>query len=404
MAGAELMDLRSSTADSGARGESDAGRRAWPRIDVVLLSWRNGSSSAAALQAVAHSSYPNLRIIVVDNASDDGSDAVTWAALCRFWPGAIRVEQRENRVDAARLAQRHRDQCARAEGSANAVYIQSHRNRGYAGGMNLGLQFSDAVEPAAYFCLLANDVLVRPDAFEHLVRRCEADPRIGLCGATQHRLDERGDVVCSVPGGVRFLPALGWSMGVRCPAVPSAQRTVERRMNALQGSAVFGTREFLDQVGLMATDRFVYFEESDWARRGRELGFRLGWAPAAVIQNQNNRTMVGYGTRLERLEAAHYLMARAGVVFTRQHYPKLLPLVVAARLVRSAEDAVRKGPTVGRHSLAGLIDAFTGRHRRFAVLGDALLPTDLDVDSDTVLPSDGGGRDGAVRGSRGAVA
>lgn len=334
-----------------ARGQRAGGPRippSQPIIDVVLLSWRNADKTVAAMEALIACGYPKLRLTVVDNGSDDGAADGVGLALERLWP--------------------------------EATFVRSTVNRGYAGGMNLGLQTARAIPGGVYFCLLANDVAVQPGAFEALVARCETDPSIGLCGATQHRLDEHGRIVGTVPGGVRYLPALGWNVGVRSrdPVV------VERRMNALQGSVVFGTRTFLDRVGLMAADRFVFFEENDWAERGRRAGFRLAWAPDAVVHNLHSRSMLGYSSRSERLRAAHYLMARGGVVFTKRSHRRLLPTVVAARLVRCVEDAVRKGPAVGGYGVLGMVDGLIGRHRRFDVLGRMLLP------GDEIDPVDGG--------------
>lgn len=349
-----LARLDAANADqspAGCRAEaqpaSEADTTAPPAIDVVLLSWRNVDKTRQALRALHACGYPNLRLVVVDNGSDDGAADDVADALRELFP--------------------------------DAALVRSAQNLGYPAGMNLGLRTARARGGATYFCLLANDVAVQPGAFEALVARCEADPTIGLCGATQHLLADHGTVLRTIPGGVRYVPALGWNVSVRSmePAV------VERRMTALQGALVFGTMAFLDAVGPMGTDRFVYFEEAEWARRAKRAGFRLGWAPDAVVHNLNSRTMVGYHDRTERLAATHYLMARGGVVYTKRHHPWLLPTVIAARLVRSAEDVVRKGPDVGRMSVLGIIDGLRGTHRRLPVLGDARLPTDpIDLRAD----------------------
>lgn len=369
-------------ADRSATGRpTPLGTVGVPPVDVIVLGWKNGDKTLAALHSVQTCGYPDLRVIVVENGSDDGSDELVWAGMRELWPDAIRFEQRDDVVapdvleaayDAARGA-------PMAEPAAaphpRAVFVRSLRNRGYSGGMNLGLQVA-RIHPGRYFFFIANDIVVVAGAIEALVARCAEDDRIGLCGATHHELAEGGRRPRTIPGGFSYAPALGWNFPVRFRGTDRAARDrVERKMNAIKGSAVFGSYWFLEHVGLLSTDRFVYFEEPEWALRARRAGFRLAWAPQAVVRNQHGNTIMVHGRRRsDRLAMVHYLMARGGVRFTVRHYPYLLPTVVAARLVRTAEDALRKGPRVGWYSLLGVWDGLRGRHRRFELLGSALLP------------------------------
>jgi cellulose synthase/poly-beta-1,6-N-acetylglucosamine synthase-like glycosyltransferase len=64
------------------------------------------------------------------------------------------------------------------------LFVRNEANLGFAGGINVGLRYVLRVGGFDYVWLLNNDTVVRPDALEHLLRRMEAEPRIGLRAAS----------------------------------------------------------------------------------------------------------------------------------------------------------------------------------------------------------------------------
>lgn len=113
----------------------------FPRVAVVILNYNGRKFLEQFLPSVINSSYPNLEIIVADNASTD--DSVTF--LSSAYPTIRR--------------------------------IHNERNEGFAGGYNLALRQVNA----EYFVLLNSDVEVSKHWIEPVIELMEGNPSIAAC-------------------------------------------------------------------------------------------------------------------------------------------------------------------------------------------------------------------------------
>ncbi len=148
-----------------------------PFVSIVILNYNGARFLEACLAAVRASNYPRDRfeVILVDNASTDGSDAL--------------VTQRFPEVRV----------------------LQNGGNLGFAGGNNRGI----LAAAGAYVILLNNDTVPHPDWITELVRAAEADHHVGACAAKLLFLHDRLPVVIDSP---TFTPpsdprALGVQLG-----------------------------------------------------------------------------------------------------------------------------------------------------------------------------------------------
>ncbi|WP_243062402.1 glycosyltransferase [Humibacter sp. RRB41] len=151
----------------------------------------------------------------------------------------------------------------------HARYIDSGRNRGFAGGVNLGL---DDIEQTGHG---DRDVLLlNPDA-----RLSTADAvRMQQVLHSQRRL--------AAVGATQTEPASGAPVRVWWPFPTPAGAWVEaiglgglrRRHDFAIGSALLLRRAALDDVGRLDKRFFLYAEETDWQRRARSRGWDIAVA------------------------------------------------------------------------------------------------------------------------------
>jgi len=108
---------------------------------------------------------------------------------------------------------------------------------------------------------------------------------------------------------------------------------VEKRLFGIQGASIFVRRAFLEQVGLLSEDYFLYFEEEDWAMRS--IGqFQFGYAPDSVIYHKEGKTTGSdsYRGATKSLSSEYYLtMSR--LIFTQKYFPLYLPGICFSHLM-----------------------------------------------------------------------
>jgi len=250
------------------------------KVYVLIVNWNNWPDTLECLESVFHSGYPQFQVLLCDNGSTDGSlDYVkAWAE------GRLDVEVEPSsllrQLSRASLRRPIRyleydKQMAEKGGSADdgecpLILIQTGQNLGFGAGNNVGLRYVLARNDAQFVWLLNNDTVVAPDALTQLVATLEAKPDAGQCGSTILFFD-RPDVV-QICGGCEYNPWWGSirALGAGYPAsdLPDAE-FVERRMTYVAGAALLVRMVFVQKVGLLPEDYFLYFEEIDWATRGR---------------------------------------------------------------------------------------------------------------------------------------
>ena len=244
--------------------------------------------------------------MVVDNASSDGSEA----ELRRRHPGL--------------------------------TLLQSGANLGFAGGNNVGLRYALG-SGAEYVWLLNNDTLVEPDALTQLVTKMQQEPDLGLCGSTLLYEGQRDTV--QALGGAYYNRWLGTvaHIGQHEPWPQKLnEKQIEGRLSYLIGASTLASRRFLETVGLLQDDYFLYFEELDWAARARGR-FRLGYAAKSVVYHKEGSSIGGTDrAKAGKSYTADLYALKNRVRFTRRFYPYALPTVYLGLLVALANRVRRR--------------------------------------------------------------
>lgn len=335
-------------------GREEARRR---RVYVAVLNWNGWTDTIECLESLARLSYPDVTIVVCDNGSTDGSVEMIadWAAgkldvhvpadnpLRRLSfppvpkPFPCELPDREDGRHGPAGDDAHRI-------SPRLVILESGENLGFGGGTNVALRYILERQDASYVWLLNNDTIVEPGALDAMVAAVEAAPLAEMCGSTVLSYSE--PEVVQAAGGFRYNPWLGTSARLlesRRAAELAGYRAdrLARLMYGIYGASVLVSRRFLEDVGPMCEQYFLYFEEQDWAVRARRRGIGMTVARNSIVYHKEGRS-TGASSRSKRSELSDYHSIRSRVLFTRRHYPYALPTVILG-LVGVVARRVRRG-------------------------------------------------------------
>lgn len=303
-----------------------------PVVYAIVLNWNGWQDTVRCLASLRASVGVDLRVVVVDNGSTDGS-------LERLTP----------------LLDPSRDKL-----------LCAGRNLGFTGGVNLGLRYARD-HGSEYFFLLNNDATVAPDCLTRLVQASASRPDIGFVGP---KIVWEGE-----PGRL-------WSAGVSVawPAArvnahynePDDGRFNGRRLvQGLTGCALLVTSAVLDHAGLLDDRYFAYYEDLDWRLRAGRIGLRALYAGDARATHQGSAT-TNRGAGRSQSALANYYGARNGLLFMGTHAPpavRPLALISFGAALVAATLRVLAGGLSGRPDAAhraraialGALDAARGR-------------------------------------------
>ena len=252
-------------------------------VYIIILNWNRAADTIECAESVLELEGVRYQLVICDNASVD--DSMTklshWAfSVSSDSKFGCRVITHAN--DSASLVQEVHPACS-------VVLIQTGGNLGYAGGNNVGIRYAMSQPDFEYVWILNNDTIVTPQALTALLTKANIDPDYGIIGSTL--LYFYRPLHVQVLAGCRFstwttqiLP-LGEG-GLASAATSSVEAEVEEKLDYVTGAAMLVSKAFIQDVGLMAEDYFLYCEEIDWAERGRRSSSRawkLGFASESIV-------------------------------------------------------------------------------------------------------------------------
>jgi len=242
------------------------------RLSVVIPHWNAKQFLPVCLTALANQTHPDVEVIVVDNASSDGSQEY------------IKTEH-----PAVRL-------------------IELPTNQGFTGACNAGMEAATG----EFISLLNNDTEVVPEWAAAIVGGFNQFPDAGMIASRMMLFDKRdhfhavGDFyqVDGIPGNRGV-----WQQDMGQYDDPSYV------FSACGGASAY-RRSMLDDIGLLDHDFFFSCEDIDLGWRGQLAGYRCVYIPAARVYHMLSAT--GSGT------TASYYVGRNTLYVLFKDYPREL--------------------------------------------------------------------------------
>ncbi len=224
-------------------------------LSIIIVNWNTKKLLLDCLASV----YKTIKRIskevwLVDNASTDGSVQ----AAKRLYPD-IRV-------------------------------IQNSRNLGFAAANNRAFKQMNG----RYAVLLNTDTLLTNGAVERIYNFMENTPDAGMaCGQLLNPDGSKQNSIANFPG----LPSLLFNetmLRILLPGrYPSKRKkyTSPIEVDSCIGACLTVRKKTMDHVGLLDEDYFFFFEETDWARRIKQSGWKIYFVPTAKIVHFQGRSV-----------------------------------------------------------------------------------------------------------------
>ncbi|MDI6827010.1 MAG: glycosyltransferase family 2 protein [Armatimonadota bacterium] len=217
-----------------------------PEVVAIILNWRTPELTAKCVHSLLASNFEMpFPIVVVDNNSGDESVGY----LVEHFDGKIEI-------------------------------IEAKENRGYAGGMNMGLHRA-ADLGAKYTFLLNSDIEVDAQAVPELYYAAERHPDGALFGPRIFDMGKSED---------------RWFVGGRWDWFQGTIRIVRERQSDMlpleprqiefvNGAAMFLRMSCMQKIGMFDEQYGIYFEESDLCSRAARAGYTLWHVPRASVRH-----------------------------------------------------------------------------------------------------------------------
>jgi GT2 family glycosyltransferase len=294
-----------------------------PLATVIIPNWNGAAHLPVCLRSLRAQTVSSFEVIVVDNASRDGSLPL------------LAAEFPEVRV------------------------IRLNRNHGFAGACNMGLRKGQG----AVLALLNNDTECAPDWLAEVLAAFERHPRAGSIASKMLLFDRRDTLHAA--GDFFGLDGLPGNRGVW---QPDAGQFAEGPCFSANGGSAAYRRAMLDDVGLLDEAYYFSCEDVDLGWRAQLRGWPAVYAPRAVVYHKLSATGGGVTASYYNGRNFLYLLAKdvPGEQW-RRCWPRLLGAQWAITMAALRAWRGREARARLRGQLAGLLGLPRMLARRRAV-------------------------------------
>lgn len=254
------------------------------RASLVILTYNNRTQIEACLRSALASLGPADELIVVDNASADGTPELVAAAF------------------------------------PQVTLLRSGANLGFGGGCNLGARRAGG----EYLAFLNPDTTVEPGWLEALIEALETCPQAGL--ATSKILLMNDPERINTCGNDVHISGLTLCRGMGQPRQAFSD---PQEVGAVSGAAFAIRRELFEALGGFDERFFMYMEDTDLSLRARLAGFACLYVPASLVYHE-------YGLRFGPRKVYYQERNRYQMllkVFQKRTLLALLPALLLAEVV-----------------------------------------------------------------------
>jgi GT2 family glycosyltransferase len=278
-------------------------------VTVVIVTHNSLATLPRCLSSVATQAVQPKRLVIVDNASNDGSAGITRKELF-------------------------------AADSCTPELVEFTENLGFAAANNRAIAMCDT----EFVALLNPDAFPHPDWLEKLLAAAERHPEAAAFGSRQ-MIDGQPGIVDGT-GDAYHVSGLSWRTGHGRPL--RDEDLVEREIFSPCAAAALYRRSALIDVGGFDEDFFCYFEDVDLGFRLRLAGYSCVYVPDAVVDHVGSAST---GGKRSGFAAYHGHRNLVWCFVKNMPSPLFLPLMCAH---------------VSQSLVLGLIYLARGRGRTFA--------------------------------------
>lgn len=213
---------------------------------VIILTYNSSPTLVTCLQSALATLGPDDEVIVVDNASTDGT--VEFLQQIELASPQFRI-------------------------------IYNEKNLGFSAGCNVGIRAAKG----AYVCLLNPDTYATPTWLPRLKRAC-ADPSVGAIGPTSDTVAGLQKLTFHTPQGLSG----NFDYNQIAEVLANHNDNTVADTKLLIGFCLMVKRSVLDEIGLLDENLFLGTDDYDWSLRIRNAGYRLVIARDAYVHHEGH--------------------------------------------------------------------------------------------------------------------
>jgi GT2 family glycosyltransferase len=223
----------------------EKGQQHYPLVSIITVNYNQTEVTCALLSSLQNISYPNVEVLVIDNASADDPQIIRQ----RF---------------------------------PNVNLVLNPINYGFAAGNNFGLMRAKG----EYVLLLNNDTEVAKGFLEPLVNKLNNDSSIGAVSPKIRYFRDPNVIQYAGYTPMNYITMRNFAIGHR--ETDNGQYDEDKETYYAHGAAMLVPMKVVKEVGLMSYIFFLYYEEADWCERIKRAGYKIFYVHNSLVLHKES--------------------------------------------------------------------------------------------------------------------
>ncbi|MDL1957076.1 MAG: glycosyltransferase, partial [Candidatus Desulfofervidus auxilii] len=236
------------------------------KISIIVINYKKTKDTLECLSSINKNDYEKYQVIVVNNTIRDGLKELQEFA----------EKEKINFI----YCEGNHFIYPKKSFKRELILINNKENLGFAGGNNIGIKYALNCG-ADYIWLLNNDTIIDKDALVELVKLAETDKKIGLISSKIYCYNN--------PKKVQYDGKKTVYEGM-----DDIKNDFPKPTNFASGCSLFIRREFIEKVGFLDEDYFLYFEDNDISARALKAGWKVYYNPYSKVYHKGGVSIGGW--------------------------------------------------------------------------------------------------------------
>lgn len=325
------------------------------KLAVLIVGYRNPDDIQRCLGSLAASDWQDFEVFVCENGGKEAFETLAAALIGQ----ELMLPWSQDEDDILDTPGGRISSVIKCRLQNRAVVVRlglATDNLGYGGGINAWLERLLGTPGWEAVLVLNPDTEVHGSCLTEFMAK--ADQGFGMIGGTLV-FDHAPDRIINY--GLQWSPVTGrvLALGRNSAVGTSPTAEVLSRIDSISGACVLVTRAFIEDVGLMAEDYFLYMEDIDWGRR--RGNHRIGFAERAIIRHVGGTAIGSAIDPRKQSFLSVYLSARNSILFARRWAGRRWLLHFGWGLLHAVRYAAIGAPLSAKVTLIGLMDGVQGK-------------------------------------------
>jgi GT2 family glycosyltransferase len=300
------------------------------KVNIIIVNYNCWQDTLECIESLLKSQYDEFQIFIVDNNSTDRSmnyfqrwadgELVLWLSdgkIGKKLAYPFSEEKKNYRIyeNELLLSAISYDETKK---SWPIIFFQSRQNLGYAGGNNIIINFLlQYANKDEMVWILNPDTVVEKHTIKSLAEDISSHKKVIL-----------GSIILDYQEPENILFYGGFYVRKMCHGIKKITMIEEKdNIDAISGTSLFVKMSVFSEIGVLPARYFMYWEEADFCKNAKKVGYVLDVCEDAVIYNKG-------GTSSKTKFIAEYLYLLNGLRYYCKYFPLHLPFILLSTFMK----------------------------------------------------------------------